>query len=141
MTSITIFTISGLAILILVGIKSLEEKRKKNFFVMDLISKWDKETRGFYQKIVRLYSDSKEKITFFFKKQIPMNLRNLFNKLTYFLKGQREFYFGNIRDSRLLKKRDGISEFFKNMSRAETGNGEINEIYTDSFQNDKKRVE
>ncbi|PIP55851.1 MAG: hypothetical protein CO183_00070 [Candidatus Zambryskibacteria bacterium CG_4_9_14_3_um_filter_42_9] len=140
MTSITIFTISGLAIFILVAIKSLEEKRKQNFFAMGLISKWDKQTRRFYQRIIHLYSDGKERTALFFKRQIPMHSRNLFNKLVYFLKGQREFYFGNIRDSRLLKKPDGISEFFKNMSKVEKGNGEINDTYRDSFQNEEKRI-
>ena len=45
-----------------------------------------------------------------------------------------------MRDSRLIKRSDGISEFFKNMSEIEKGNGEIHKDLDDSSQNYKEEV-
>ena len=45
-----------------------------------------------------------------------------------------------MRDSKLLKKSDGISEFFKNMSNIEKGNGEIHDNYDDGSQNVEEEV-
>ena len=42
---------------------------------------------------------------------------------------QQGIYLGSMRDSRLLKKSDGISEFFRTMSTVEKGAGEIDEGY------------
>ena len=132
----SIFTISGLSIITLVIAKRLEEKRKKPFFILNVISKSDTRIRELYHRAVRLYSEGKEKSSFLFKRQIPIHSKNSFNKLLSFLKEKREQYVIRMRDSRLLKKSDGISEFFKNMSNIEKGNGEINDVYDDARQND-----
>ncbi|MDP3875245.1 MAG: hypothetical protein Q8Q22_01880, partial [bacterium] len=123
------FAISGVSIILLIAAKRLEEKRKKTFFISNAISKGDTRIREFYHKIVRFYSEGKERILFFFKKQIPIHSRNSLNKLLTFLKKKKEQYVVSMRDSRLLKKSDGISEFFKNMSDIEKGNGEIHDVY------------
>ena len=60
-----------------------------------------------------------------------MRLKNLLNKFVAKISEQTEKYMGDIRDSRLLKKSDGISEFFKSMSSIEKGVGEINDVYYD----------
>ncbi|MDZ4205676.1 MAG: hypothetical protein U1C12_00450, partial [Patescibacteria group bacterium] len=78
-------------------------------------------------------------ILFFFKKQIPIHSRNSLNKLLTFLKKKKEQYVVSMRDSRLLKKSDGISEFFKNMSDIEKGNGEIHDVYEDASPNDPRQ--
>ncbi|MEX2013579.1 MAG: hypothetical protein WD897_01545 [Parcubacteria group bacterium] len=140
MTSIAIFIISGLAIVLFVAAKKWENKRKELSFVLNVISKGDKHTREFYQRAVRFYSEGKEKISFFFKKQIPIHSKNSLNKAVAFLKAKREQYIVSMRDSRLLKKPDGISEFFKNMSDVEKGNGEIHDVYEDGSQDKKKKV-
>lgn len=124
----------------LLSAKSLERRRKKPFFVLTLISSGDIHVRSLYHKMVHLYSDSKEKGWFLLKKQVPIRGRFLLNKLVSFIKEKREQYVGNMRDSRLLKKPDGISEFFKSMSDVEKGNGEVNEVYPDSSQEDKKEL-
>ena len=139
MTSIAIFIISGLAIVLFVTAKKWEDKRKELSFVLNVISKGDKHTREFYHRAVRFYSEGKEKIFFFFKKQIPIHSKNSLNKALAFLKAKREQYAVSMRDSRLLKKPDGISEFFKNMSNVEKGNGEIHSVYEDGSQDKKKR--
>lgn len=141
MITISIFTISGLAIVLLTTAKGLAEKRQKSFFILEAISKGDTHIRGFYRRAVHLYSEGKEQARFFFKRQIPIHSKNSFNKLISFLKEKRGQYIGNMRNSRLLKKSDGISEFFKNMSDVEKGNGEINDVYEDNSQNDKKELE
>lgn len=139
MTVVFIFIISGLSIVALIVAKRLEEKRKKPFFISTAISKGDIYIRELYHRTIRFYSEGKEKTSFFFKKQIPIHSKNSLNKLISFLKEKREQYVGNMRDSRLLKKPDGISEFLKNMSSVEKGNGEINDIYEDASPNDPRQ--
>ena len=131
MTPIAIFAISGLAIVVLLS---------RPVFISNIISKGDIHIRKIYHQSVHSYSESKEKAKFFFEKQLPMHSRNFLNKLIAFLQEKREHYIGNMRDSRLLKKPDGISEFFKNMSEAERGNGEINETFENGSQNDEEKV-
>ena len=140
MTLIAIFAVSGLVILTLLVTKSLERKRKKSFFILAAVSRGDIRIRELYHRAVRLYSEGKEKILFFFKKQIPIHSKNFLNKLLSFLREKRAQYIDNMRNSRLLKKSDGISEFFKNMSDVEKGNGEINDVYEDGSQGDKKEL-
>ncbi|MBI2065794.1 MAG: hypothetical protein HYT68_01865 [Candidatus Zambryskibacteria bacterium] len=134
MTPVITFIISGIAIVVLVGAKKMEEKRNKPLFVFNIISKGDKHVRELYHKMVNMYSEGKEKILFFFKKQVPIQSKNLLNKSVSFLKEKRAQYINNMRGSKLLKKSDGISEFFKNMSNIEKGNGEINDVYEDGSQ-------
>jgi hypothetical protein len=136
MISVVTFTISGLVIITLLVTKQMEIKRGQKFFTSDLISKSDTHIREIYHKTVHLYSEAKEKMAFLFKKQIPMHSRKFFNKSIAYLKAKREQYTHNMRNSKLLKKSDGISEFFKNMSNIEKGNGEINDIYDDTRRDD-----
>ena len=141
MTPIFVFTVSGLAILTLLVAKNLERKRKRPFFILAAISRGDIYIRGFYHRVIHFYSEGKEKILFFLKKQVPIHSRNSFNKLLSFLREKKLQYLGSMRDSRLLKKSSGISEFFKNISDIEKGNGEINDVYEDSSQGDKKELD
>ena len=136
----SLFAFSGLSIILLLVAKRLEEKQKRIFFISNAISKGDTRIRGLYLKIVRLYSEGKEKISFFCKKQIPIHSKNSLNKLLIFIRKRREQYVVSMRDAKLLKKSDGISEFFKNMSEIEKGNGEIHDSIERDFQDDKKEV-
>ncbi len=129
MVSFSLFIFSGIVLIVLALAKRREEKKKSSFYILNAISKGDERMRELHHQAVRFYSEGKEKTAFFVKKQLPMRSRNSFNKLVTLLKEQAEKYIGNIRDSRLLKKSDGISEFFKNMSSVEKGNGEINDVY------------
>lgn len=131
------FAVSGFSIILLLVSKRLEEKRKKTFFISNIISKGDTHIRELYQKVVRLYSEGKETISFFYKKRVPIHSKNSLNKLLIFLRKRREQYIVSMRDSKLLKKPDGISEFFKNMSEIEKGNGEIHDVYDDASPNDR----
>ncbi|MDO8590200.1 MAG: hypothetical protein Q7R69_02920 [bacterium] len=134
------FAVSGLAVVLLIAAKKFGEKQKKPFFLLSIISRGDIRVRAIYHKVVHLYSEGKEKTSFLFHKQIPIHSRNSFNKLLVYLGEKREQYANNMRDSRLLKKSDGISEFFKNISDIEKGNGEIHDVCEDGSQDDKKEV-
>ncbi|KKQ83597.1 MAG: hypothetical protein UT07_C0002G0009 [Parcubacteria group bacterium GW2011_GWB1_38_8] len=141
MTSIVIFTISGMIVFLLPLAKRLESKQGKSFLIFRLISKGDFYVREIYHWMVHLYFEGKERSSFLIKRQIPLHSKNFSNKLTVYLREKRIQYFNNMRDSRLLKKSDGISEFFKNMSNLEKGNGEINDVYYDGSQNSKKELD
>ncbi len=128
---IALFAISGTALVIFLVAKSLDEKKSRQLFIFHWIKKSDERIRDCHYKCLHLYSEGKERMLFFFNKQVSLHSRNIFNKLIAFLKEKREQYETNIRNSRLLKKPDGISEFFKSISEVERGNGEINESFED----------
>ena len=69
-----------------------------------------------------------------------MHSKSFLNKLSAFLEKKREEYMNNMRNSRLLKKDEGISEFFKNLSQIEKGNGEIHDVVRPSSQNEEEKV-
>ncbi|MDO8424014.1 MAG: hypothetical protein Q7S54_00190 [bacterium] len=138
MITFSLFILSGTAIVTLTLAKRIEEKRKKGVFLLKFISRSDERAREFHQRSVRFYSVGKERTAFFIKKQLPMRSRNSLNKFISKLSEQGTKYLGDIRDSRLLKKPDGISEFFKNMSTIEKGAGEINEIYEERANESKE---
>ena len=140
MTSIFIFAISGTAIVTLIAAKSLEARMGKPLFIFGWIMKSDKLIRHLHHKTLELYSVGKERASFFFTRQVKIHSKNTFNKLVTFLKGKRDQYENNMRNSRLLKKSDGISEFFKNMSDIEKGNGSIDETFEEHSQGAKKDV-
>lgn len=139
MTLIAIFAISGLSLATLLVAKSLERRRKRPLFILSLISKGDMRTRELYHKLVHAYYDGKEKAGFLITKQLPMRLKNFANKSATFIETKRAEYLNRMRDSRLIKKQEGISEFFKNMSEVEKGGGEINDVF-ESSQEEQKEV-
>ena len=129
-----IFAVSGLAIVVLLVAKKWGERRRRPIFLMRAISKGDIRAREFSHGVVHIYSQGKERLSLLFKKRVPMYSKNSLNKSISFIKNKRDRYIERLRDSRLLKKSDGISEFFKNMSDIEKGNGEIHDIYEDDSQ-------
>ncbi|MDO8565376.1 MAG: hypothetical protein Q7R67_02035 [bacterium] len=133
MVTFSLFIISGTALVTLTLAKRREERRKTGVFLLKAISRGDERARALHHQAVRLYSEGKERADFLIKKQLPMRSRHTFNKLVTLLQEQSERYAGRMRDSKLLKKSDGISEFFKNMSEVEKGAGEINEAYEETI--------
>lgn len=133
MTSIAIFAISGTALVTLLVAKWLEKKRNKQLFIFRWIARGDERIRDLHHKCLRLYSEGKERVFFFATKQLKLHSKNTFNKLVTFLKEKRTQYENNMRNSRLIKKQDGISEFFKNMSDIKKDNGTIEEPFEDKF--------
>lgn len=123
----TIFILSGLCIAILLIAKRIEEKKKKPVFILNLISKGEVHARELHHRAVHYYSNGKDKAYLIVKKRLPMYSRSSLNKALAIFEERAKKHLENLRDHRLLKKSDGISEFFKNMSEVEKGNGELHE--------------
>lgn len=131
MAPVVVFAISGILVILLPMTKAVGEKRGKPLLIFDMISRGDIYVRNHYHKSLNLYSEWKDRVELLFKKQLKLHSKNTFNKSVNLLKKKHGEYMSNMRDSKLLKKPDGLSEFFKNMSDIERGNGEINDTYLD----------
>lgn len=130
MLPFSIFILSGVGIVTLTVAKRLEEKKRHQTLVLRAVSRGDERVREIHHKALHHYSHSKEKFAFWFKKQLPLKVRSIWNRLKAYMGEKSVEYLGDMRNSRLLKKSDGISEFFKNISEIEKGGGEINdEVY------------
>ncbi len=127
MFTFALFVSSGAILATLAVAKRIEEKKKRTPLVLKAVSKGDERVREMHQELLHQYSRVKDKSAFWMKKQLPMKTRSLVNKLQAYAKERSEEYLGDVRGSRLLKKPDGISEFFKSISDIEKGGGEINE--------------
>ncbi|MFH1472998.1 MAG: hypothetical protein ABIF06_01110 [bacterium] len=126
-----IFLFSGIISATLIIAKRLEEKRKKTFPLLAIISKGDKRIRELSHEATHWYAEFKEKAEHFLKKQLPMHSRSFVNRSNTYVKERMDKHLNNLRASKLLKKPDGLSEYFKNVSSIEKGNGEINDTYLD----------
>lgn len=134
MTLNIIFAVSGLAIVLIITAKIVEEKFRRKPFLLRLISRGDERARILSQEMAHGYTDIKERINFFINKQFPLQARNFINKTNSLIKSEAEKRIGDIRGSRFLKKSDGISEYFKSISEKETESigSEPAETVTDS---------
>lgn len=140
MTSVTIFAVSGIMIILLTVAKGLSGRRGKNFFILRAISRGDTYARRVYHLVIHFYSESRDRILFFLQKQIRMHMRNSWNKMLAFVHNRRDRYLNQMRDSKLLKKQEGISDFLRNISDIDRGNGEIHDSYGDGSQDTEKDV-
>ena len=131
-----LFIVSGLLIAGLIFAKMVELKRKKQFFLLRLVSLGDHRVREWSHQAAHSYDELKERAMFFIEKQLPLHSKNTLNKTKGFLKEKTDKYMGDIRNTKLLKRNEGISEFFKNISDKENGVGE-NE---DGSQNESDEV-
>lgn len=131
------FIFSGVMVALILIAKIWEEKSRKSFFLLRLISKGDERIRMYSINAAHEYSDFKEKTNFFISKQLPLHTKNLVNKSTAFLSEKFAEYTGHVRGSKFLKKNEGISEFFKSMSEKEKG--EINEEFYDENNDSQNR--
>lgn len=129
MFAIFTFYISGALIVALLVLKHIEITKREKPRVLEIISSKDSHLRLLHKNILLKYLDLKKDVSFFFSKQVPLYTRNKLNKLFTLMRTEMRKRVSNIRDSKLLKRSDGISEFFKNISEIEKGNGEINETY------------
>lgn len=126
MISFSLFALSGMTLATLIVAKRIENRSGKRFFLLRAISKGDAHVRDLYQRSLNFYSEGKDKSLFFFKKQLPLKVKRGLTKAQTLIQEKVESRFGNVRNSRLLKRQEGISEFFKNISEVEKGAGEIN---------------
>ena len=127
-----LFILSGIGIAVITLAKRVELKRKKTFFLLKAIARGEERAKSLYHEALHFYSDGKHKFSFFVRKQLPLRIKSYVNKFIIFIKERGEERFGNIRNSRLINKKEGISEFFKNISEVEKGGGELHdEIYVE----------
>jgi len=136
MFSFALFILSGAIIVTLAVAKRVEEKKKRTPFVLRAVSKGDVRVREIHHEALRQYSEAKDKSSFYLRKQLPLKMKSLANKLQVYVKGRGTEYFGDIRGAKLLRKRDGISEFFKSISDIEKGKGKINETLPEDMRED-----
>jgi hypothetical protein len=129
------FYASGVIVGILIVAKYLEIWQKKSFFVLRIISRGDERLRILSHFLAHIYSELKIGAIFIIGKQIPLRSRGALNKTSTFIREHLAIYANMIRDSRLLKKSGGISEFFKNISAVEKGKGKIDDSVADNSPN------
>jgi hypothetical protein len=127
MITLVLFAVSGVAIVTITAAKRVEERKRTTVFILRLISLGDERLRNLHHEALRHYSYGKEKGGFWVKKQLPLKLKSISNRFQAFLGEKATEYLGDMRGSRLLKRSDGISEFFKSIREVEKGGGEINE--------------
>lgn len=128
MFSFFVFILAGVAIATLTVAKRFEIKSsaERRIFILRAVSRGDERARDLYHKSLRFYSEGKIKAVFFFKKQLPVRIKIYTNKSVAWFQARFEERFGDVRGSRFIK-REGISEFFKNISEIEKGKGELHE--------------
>jgi len=137
-----IFFLSGLAIILLIIVKRIEDKTGRSIVILNLISKGDMHARDLSHRLTHEYSEFKMWAEFFVKKQLPMQTRGFLNRTETLMNEKSNRFLAYIRNSRLLKKSDGISEFFKNIGEVEKGNGEISDYYdmSDNSEGDNNKI-
>lgn len=108
--------------------KRVEMKSKRPSFLLKIVSRGDEHARVAYHETLHFYSEGKHKLAFFVKKQLPLKVKSYFYKGVSYVRAKGEERFGNKRNSRLIKRDGGISEFFKSISEIEKGSGEINDV-------------
>ncbi len=126
MISFSLFALSGMTLATLVVAKRIENRSGKRFFLLRAISMGDTHIRDLYHRGLDFYSEGKDKSLFFIKKQLPLKVKKGLTKAQTLVQEKLESRLGNVRNSRLLKRRESLSEFFKNISEVEKGAGEIN---------------
>ena len=115
----------------LLAAKLIEEKRHKQIFVLGIISMGNESVRRYTRLITHKYSEFRTRLELTLSKRLPNQFKVLSNRAGNFLKEYVEYYTEKARNSRLLKRNGGISEFFKSISEVERGGGTINESYGD----------
>lgn len=127
------FLFSGAMIVLLLLAKMWERKHDRAFFLLNLISLGDHRVRELSHETAHLYSETKERAIIYFTRQLPLRLKNTFNKTVAFARTKIDAYVGNIRGSKLLKrKNEGISEFFRSISEMEREVSSIEEVFADT---------
>jgi hypothetical protein len=129
MISFTLFILSGVALTSLTIAKRIELKGRESSFILRIVSKGDERARDLYHQALHFYTTGKHRVVFVVKKQLPLRAKSYLTKGVLYIKEKGENRFGNIRNSRLISKRDGMKEFFKNISEVEKGAGELHDDF------------
>lgn len=127
-----LFFVSGAGIVAITVAKRIEERRKKTNFVLRAIARGNEHAHEYRHGALHAYTVGKERADFWLRKQLPLRSKNWWYKLVSFVEERSNQYLGEMRDAKLFKRSDGLSEFFKNISEIEKGNGELHdEVYSE----------
>ena len=99
----------------------------RKLLILKAVSRGDERARDLYRRSLHFYTDGKHKFIFFIQKQLPTKAKIYTNRALTKLSELSEERFGNIRNSRFLERREGISEFFKSIAEVEKGAGELHD--------------
>ncbi len=127
MVSFALFIFSGITLATLLLAKRVENRSGRRGFLLRAISKSDRQIRELFHRVLDFYSLGRERSLFIIQKQLPMRAKRELGKAQTYIQEKIEGQFGNVRNARLIKKQEGISEFFKNISEIEKGGGELHE--------------
>ncbi len=115
------FAISGVMLTVLTLAKLWEMRRKKPMLVLALISRGDERVRHLSHDLTHSYTEWRAKVEFFLNKQLPLHTKNFIQKTNSIVKDKVVEYTGDIRGSKLLRKSEGLSEFFQSLAEKEEG--------------------
>lgn len=104
---------------LLLGAKVWEEKYKRSFFLLSLISRGDERVRRLSHEGAHTYVEWKAKAIFFVEKELPLRMRAFATKTNAFIKEKSDTFLEEVRGPRFLKRNEGVSEFLKNLSEKE----------------------
>ncbi len=135
-----VFVSSGVLTASLIVAKWFEQRYRRSFFILKIVSRGDEKVREWAHAVAHKYSEMKERVNLLITKQMPLRIRGFINKHTESIRQKMDTYTEKARDSRLLSKKEGISEFFQSISTAEKGSGEINDVLEDISQNSQDEV-
>jgi hypothetical protein len=116
-----VFGISGVALVVIFFSKLWELKRHKPVPILSLISLGDERVHKISNELSHTYTAWREKAEFFVNKQLPLYTKNYIQKTNTLIKDKVMKYTGDIRGSKLLKKREGISEYFQSLAEKREG--------------------
>ncbi len=127
MVSFALFIFSGVTLVALLLAKRVENRSGRRSFLLRAISKGDRQIRELFHRVLDFYSLGRERSLFIIQKQLPLKAKRELGKAQTYIQEKIEGQFGNVRNARLIKRQEGISEFFKNISEIEKGGGELHE--------------
>jgi hypothetical protein len=115
------FALSGAVIVAIILAKLREDRSKRKPAFLRLISLGDERARTLSHELAHRYTELKDEADFFINKELPFKTRNFVNRTNQAIKERFDKYVGDIRGSRLMKRPDGLNEFYKSLSEKENG--------------------
>jgi hypothetical protein len=138
-----LFIVSGVGIFVLIVTKMRQFSTKRDPLLLRFISLGDAHVRELSQRGAHLYADTKDELEFFFRKQLPLRAKSLWNKILTSLSVHGRVLMSDLQGTRLFKKNGDISEFFKAVTEKENETIEIEAAERDleDSQNGKNGLE
>lgn len=138
-----IFYVSGACIALLLFVKLREMQMRRQPMLLRLISRGDERMKVFSQKSAHWYADRKEDVIYFFEKQLPVHSRRLWAKAETLAAEKWNLLAEDLRKMQILKRREGLTEYFQTREEEIHMNEELMEAMSESEASDieENRVE